>query len=89
MKLFPKPLTTVLGLTAAFAACGAIPIAMPAILAVAGMTSASLGAGSVAAVIGAAAVSLFAVALWQRARRKAAAKKSYGCDTGCDWKACL
>jgi hypothetical protein len=87
MKRFAKPLAAVLGLTAACAACCAIPIALPAILAIAGVTSASLGASSVAVAIGAAAVSLFGVAWWQRAKRKAAAaNKACSCDTSCDVK---
>ena len=68
-----KPFTAVLGLTAACAACCAIPIALPAILAVAGVTSASLGLDSVAVAIGAAATVLFGAALWQRARMVATA----------------
>lgn len=84
-----KPFSAVLGVTAACAACCAIPIALPAILAFAGVTSASLGAGSVAIAIGVAAASLLAVALWERARTKAAvANKACSCDASCDVKAC-
>jgi hypothetical protein len=84
-----KPLAAVVGLTAACAACCAIPLAVPTILAVTGLASASLGAGSVGVAIVTAATSLFGVALWQRARRKAAAaKKDCSCDTSCGVKVC-
>ena len=84
-----KPSAAVLGVTAACAACCAIPVALPAILAFAGVTSASLGAESAAVAIGAAAASLLAVALWQRVRSKAAAaNKACRCDTSCNVKAC-
>lgn len=89
MKLFTKPLAGVLGLTAACAACCTIPIALPAILAVTGVTSATLGAGSVAVAIGAGATALLGVSLWRRAKRKAAnANKACSCDTSCGAKAC-
>lgn len=89
MKRFSKPLAGVLGLTAACAAYCAIPIALPTILAVAGVASASLGGGSVAMAIGAAALALFGVAWWQRTKRTAAAlSKACSCDTSCDVKAC-
>ena len=85
MNLSMKPLAAVLGLAAACAACCAIPILFPAVLALAGVTAASLGAPTVAAGIVAAAASLLGVALWQRVRRKeAAAKKSCSCETSCE-----
>lgn len=84
-----KPFAAVLGLTAACAACCAIPIALPAILAVAGLTSASFGMGSVAVVIGAAATMLFGAALWQRAKMAATApSKNCGSENGCGRKTC-
>jgi len=80
-----KPLGAVLGLTAACAACCAILLAVPTILAVAGITSAWLGAHVVGTAIAATAALLFGVALWQRARSKsAAAKKDCGCDVSCE-----
>lgn len=83
-----KPFAAVLGVTAACAACCAIPVALPAILALAGVTSASLGAGSVAIAVGAAAASLLAVARWQRVGRNAAAAiKACSRDTSCNVKA--
>ena len=84
-----NPLAAVLGLTAACAACCAVPLALPAILAFAGVTSASVGAGYLAAASGGAALSLLGFLLWQRARRKAVgAGKDGGCSTSCDVKAC-
>lgn len=70
MKRSMKPLAAVRGLTAACAACCAIQIMLPAILALAGVTSASLGAGSVGLGMGAAAVFLFAVAFWQQMKAR-------------------
>ena len=79
-----KPLAAVLGLTAACAACCAIPLAAPTILAMASVASASLGAELGGIAIAATAALLFGVALWQRARSKAAAKKACGCDVACE-----
>ena len=76
-----KPLTAAAGLTAACIACCAIPLAIPTLLGVAGVASASFGNTSVALITGALAVSLSALAVWQRAKKRAVNARC-GCGQG-------
>jgi hypothetical protein len=80
-----KPLLAILGLIAACAACCAIPLAVPMLLALSSVASAFSGFETAAAVMGGVAAIALAVAAWQRAgkTRRCSLWCGNSCAGGC------